>query len=129
MYWYHSKVIDWEFRTQKRRPIKIGLLEYKNVIFDVNNDDILHHVHTKGNEGKDMGSMGEDNDDSDDSNEDSKDNVDSMVLVYDMDNMVVVRLLYLIGYQQYIDLRDVKKVVPWEYLLSLLPYVKTVKSG
>ena len=56
-----------------------------------------------------MGSMDEDNDDS---NEDSKDNVDSMVLVYDMDNMVVVRLLNLIGYQQYIDLRDVKIVVP-----------------
>ena len=73
-----------------------------------------------------MGSMDEDNDDS---NEDSKDNVDSMVLVYDMDNMVVVRLLNLIGYQQYIDLQDVKKVVPWEYLLSVLPYVKTVKSG
>ena len=46
-------------------------------------------------------------------NEDSKDNVDSMVLVYDMDNTVVFHQLHLIGYQQYIDLRDVKKVVPW----------------
>ena len=60
---------------------------------------------------------------------DSKDNVDSIVLVYDMDNMVVVHLLNLIGYLQYIDLRDVKKVVPWEYLLSLLPYVKTAYTG
>ena len=54
------------------------------------------------------------------------DSMDNMVSVYDdMDNKdkVVVHLSKLIGYNQWMDLRDLYKIVPWKYPLSLSLYL------